>query len=114
MACKKFPKFSDCKDPNSYLPYSFSWADWVTNESTTLVDNVANREIIISVTEDFDVSEDTNPIVVGTITTDVANSIVYAWLSGGTAGLKYNVTCRITANNGMIEDQTAVLTCGEK
>jgi hypothetical protein len=114
MACLKFPKFTDCKDPNSYIPYSFDWSDWTTAESTTLVDDVDNREIIIAVTDNFDASEDTTPIVVGSILVDVPNSIIYAWLSGGTAGIKYNVTCRITASNGIIEDQTAVLSCGEK
>jgi len=111
MGCKKFKKFKDCHDPDANLPYSFTWNLWLTEETAVLVDDVDNRSITI--TPD-DVSGDTTPLVIGAIITDVDNGIIYVWLSGGTAGIKYNITCRITTDTGLTEDQTGILTCSEK
>ncbi len=112
MACEKILEFEDCKDPDSNLSYSFTWKPWIDKENTVLVDDVANREIIVSLVNDADI--DTNPLVVGVITVDVVNTIIYVWLTKGTVGLQYYITCKITAANGMTEDQTGILTCVEK
>ena len=111
MKCPAFKEFTDCKDPDSNLPYSFTWTGWLENEGALLVDNVNNREIIIVVEEG---EEDTSPLTAGSIVTDIPNGIIYVWLTGGTAGLKYYVTCRITTDTGKIEDKTGIITCGEK
>ena len=114
MACDAFIVWEDCKDPNSSLPYSFTWKAWTDKEQTTLVDNPANVDISFTLNIASEGEDDTTPIVLGLITVDVTNSKIYVLLTGGTAGISYDVTCRITAANGFIEDQTAVLHCAEK
>lgn len=112
MACPKIPKFEDCKDPDSKLPYSFTWTEWTTAESTTLVDDPANWDISISLVDDTET--DTTPLLVDSVVVDVIDSIIYVWLTGGTTGLQYYVECLVTFANGMIEPQTGIITCTEK
>jgi len=112
MACPRIVSFTDCKDPNSNLPYSFDWSDWLANEAATLVDNVANRVITISLVDDTEI--DALPLTAGTITTDVAQGKIFVWLTGGTVDLQYYLACRITASNGMIEEKTGIITIVEK
>ena len=112
MSCPKFFKWLDCKDPDSNIPYSFTWEPWITSENTSLVDNAVNNNITVTLAdlEEIDVA----PLVLGAVIVDVDNSIIYFWLSGGTAGLKYNITCEVITANGITEIQTGVLTCSEK
>lgn len=112
MACPRFVSFKDCKDPDSNIPYSFDWSAWTTAAGNTLVNNPANVDIIVDLVDPS--ATDTTPIVVGDILIDVPNSIIYFWMTGGTLGLKYNITCRITASDGIIEDRTGVLEVGHK
>jgi len=110
MACKKIKNFSDCQDPDARLPWSFTWTNWLDEESAVLVDDVANR--VIEITSDD--ASDSNPLVTGAIITDVPNGIIYVWLSGGTVGNKYLVTCRVTTDTGLIEDLSGYISCAEK
>lgn len=112
MACPKIESFEDCKDVDADLPYTFDWSAWTTDEATVLVDNVANYAItIVLVDED---ETDTTPLVVGTVTVDVAESKIHVWLSAGTAGLKYYIDCKVIAANGMTEEKSGILTCVER
>ena len=112
MACEPIPEFEDCKDPSSSLPYSFTWTNWMAAEGTTLVANVLNASIVITLQDEDET--DITPLVAGDITIDVANSVVFVQLTGGTEGLKYYITCHIIAANGYEEDQTGLLTCVHK
>ena len=110
MACSKIKTFPTCKDPDSDLPWSFTWKPFLDKEGALLVDASGNREIIITSDEDNDL----NPLVVGIISVDIINGIIYVRLKGGTVGVKYLVTCRITTDTGLIEDLSGYISCAEK
>jgi hypothetical protein len=70
------------KDPDAILDFLFDWSDWLnTGES------IASHTITISGTG-------------LTLDSSSENSgIVTAWLSGGTSGIVYSVTCNIVTDN---------------
>ena len=78
------------KDPNAKLDYKFDWSEWLeTAETITSYSLVVDTGIT-----EFSSSNDDDSVTV--------------WLTGGTAGLTYQVTCRITtdSNPTRIEDRT--------
>jgi hypothetical protein len=83
------------KDPDATLDYTFNWADWLND-----------GDAISSFTIDADdftiVSESNN---------DTAVTVV---LSGGTLNGSFPVRCRITTNDGYVDDRTIFLTIREK
>ena len=79
------------KDPDAVLDYQFNWASWLPSGDT-----------IASVT----VTADTGLVVDSSTST---SDTVTAWLSGGTAGVNYRVTCRIVTSGGRLDDRTATI-----
>ena len=85
MADNVFPK-----DPHAFLDWYFDWSDWL-----------AEGEIITD----------------HTITTDglvnelslVTGGSVVVWLSSGSPGVRYSVGCKITTNEGRIDERTIKL-----
>lgn len=70
------------KDPAALLDYQFDWTDWLDQGET-----------ISSYTIDADPGL--------TVHSDAQDGpVVTVWLSGGTAGRIYNVTCTITSSVG--------------
>ena len=65
------------KDPDGVLDYGFDWAEWL--------------------------GTDTISSYVLTLTTGITLAV---WLSGGTAGVKYDVACRITTTGGRTDERT--------
>lgn len=99
------------KDPNAVVDYLFDWAaktngrdpygsDWLASGET-----IASHEIVADsgITVDSSAAADTN-------------TSVRVWLSGGTAGETYRVTCRITTDNSpaRVEDRSILVTVAEK
>jgi hypothetical protein len=78
------------KDPDAKLDYKFDWSEWLeTGEKIT------SFSLIISTgLTEFSSSNDDDSVTV--------------WLTGGTSGITYQVTCRITtdSNPTRIEDRT--------
>lgn len=86
------------KDPQSVLDYRFDWAA-LTN-GFGVANWLATGEAIIDFT-----------ITVTGLTLDSASTVsddtaVVAWLSGGTVGEFYNVTCHIVTSAGREDDRT--------
>ena len=76
------------KDPSAVLDYAFDWTEWLaTGETIT----------------DHTITADTG-ITVDSWTESDGKVIV--WLSGGTAGINYKVTCLITTSAGRTDPRT--------
>lgn len=88
------------KDPNAVLDFKFDWRA-LTNGSGTS-DWLESGETISSHT----ITAATGITVDSSSLTDSSTSVT-VWLSGGTDGNKYNVTCRIVTSAGRTDDRTA-------
>lgn len=76
------------KDPNAVLDYVFDWSGWLPEGDQILTATV---------------TAPTGLVVDSVITTTTK---VTAWLSGGTAGSRYDVVCHITTADLRTEDRT--------
>jgi len=78
------------KDPDAVKDYPWDWSKWL--QQGEIIDRV--DWIVPDGITDSD-----------TTFTDTSATI---WLSGGSVGYDYPVTCRITTNQGRTDDQTRV------
>jgi hypothetical protein len=87
------------KDPNAILDYKFDWkaltngtgdTDWLASGETITTKTVA---VDTGLTKDSDALSDTN-------------TSVTVWLSGGTAGQRYNVACKIVTSASRTDERT--------
>lgn len=88
------------KDPDAVLDYKFDWSGWLASGET-----IVSKEI--SASDGLSVSS-------SSITDD--DTSVTVWLSGGTAGVWYDVTCRITTSSSpaRIDDRTIQIECKQR
>lgn len=76
------------KDPNANLDFSFGWANWLeTLETITTYELTVPAGLVKGLDSK-------------------ADKMVIVWLSGGTAGTTYNVTCKITTSLGRVDERT--------
>lgn len=87
------------KDPNAVLDYKFDWkgktnagkdSDWLTT-GETIISHTVTAAAGLTVDSSLTTDDDTS---------------VTAWLSGGTVGNRYSVTCHITTSAGRQEDSS--------
>ncbi len=84
--------FKDHKqDPDANLDWIFDWNPWLAEFET-----IANSEFIL------------DPGITMTAETHTTKTTT-VWISGGTEGLTYKVTNRITTNEGRIDDRSFTL-----
>ena len=98
MSIPAFPQ----KDPDSNLRYYWNWEPWVTVED--------GGEIV-----SYAVAIDNPPdaaLLIGD--TAIDGSVVMAWISGGTVEQTYTVRCRVTLQDGTIEDSSRTITIAPK
>jgi hypothetical protein len=88
------------KDPNATLDYSWDWSAWLAD--STPDDTISSFQIIVA----------SGTVTIGS--TGHLNGVVTAMISGGAAGEKAAVTCRITTNGGRIDDRTIYLKIKER
>lgn len=69
------------KDPDATLDYTFDWSNWLEDGEA-----IASRNVTVE-----------NGITLDS--SDFASPHITVWLSGGTAGETYDVTCEITTDN---------------
>jgi hypothetical protein len=79
------------KDPQARLDYPFSWADWLEAGDAITTATV------------------TVPAGITLDGTTIVGSTVVAWLTGGTAGDTYEVTCHIETTDGRIDERTRTI-----
>lgn len=84
------------KDPDATLDWIFDWNDWLAESET-----ISDAEFIL----DPGISID--PVKGFGNTTKTAT----VWLTGGTEGQVYRVTCRVTTSEGRIDDRSFTLRC---
>jgi hypothetical protein len=77
------------KDPDAVLDYGFDWGPWLGT------DTIATSTWIV---------ESPLTIVPASESNDSTTTLVY--ISGGTAGQDYDLTNRITTNDGRTDDRT--------
>ena len=85
------------KDPQAVLDYAFDWSDWL-----------AESESVISATVTMTPTGLTKP------SQSIIGDRVVFWLSGGTVGATYTVTCHVTTNQGRQEDRTMKVTVRQR
>lgn len=76
------------KDPSAVLDWQFNWTNWLAAAETI---SSATVTVESGLTKDSQ-SNDTSTVTV--------------WLSGGTLGETYEVTCRVTTNQGRTDERT--------
>jgi len=89
--------FRATKDANAVLDYTLDWSQWLTTG-----DNLATSTWITApgLVIDSDVLE--------------ADNTTTVWLSGGTAGMTYIVTNRITTTGARTEDRSITVFVTER
>ena len=85
------------KDPNAVLDYTFDWTAWLDD----VADTIATRQVVV-------------PSGITLDSSSIAGKKVIAWLSGGTAGQTYQITCRITTAGGRTDDRSIFVKIKER
>lgn len=102
------------KHPSNVEPYFFIWCDEDgTNTGTTSDDGELQGETISSYTATVQTgltksSDNKGAVTVGGIAYG-ANTVVTVWLSGGTAGSDYYVTCQVVTSNSRTLNHTMIV-----
>ena len=78
------------KDPSAVLDYKFDWSSWLASGET-----ISSHTI----TPESGITVDSSSI------TDTSTSVT-VWLSGGSAGIKYDVTCQIVTSASRTDERT--------
>ena len=89
------------KDPDAVLDYAFDWTDDAVDPWLQTGESINSHIVTVSagITKDSD-SE--------------ADGIITVWLSGGTAGERYVIACKIVTNLGRTDERSAVIYCEER
>ena len=82
-------------DPDAVLDYLFDWSDWLG------ADTIASHTVTAAAGLTVD-------------STEATTTTVTAWLSGGTDGASYAVTCHIVTAAGREDDRTVTITVQER
>lgn len=90
------------KDSNAVLDYKFDFAAATNGSGAT--DYLAAGETISTAT----ITAETGITVNSSAKSDNDTSVV-VWLSGGTAGTDYKVTCRIVTSASRTDDRSVVI-----
>lgn len=99
------------KDPDAILDFVFDWAPNTNGREGATTDWLESGETIASVT----VTASSGITVVKNSITDT-NTSVTVWLSGGTAGSKETVACKITTSTSpaRVDERTINLLIKER
>lgn len=107
-----FKKYSAKKDPDSDLDYGRNWGATVDDAGWLQETETITTSMWIITSE----TEQTPTLIMSTggqhISPDGKSTSI--WFEGGTAGVSYNITNRITTDQGRTEDRTGILTVEEK
>lgn len=94
------------KDPDAVLDYAWDWK--ALTHGTGLTDWLAAGETITAHTVTA------SAVTLTVDSSAVVDGLVTAWLSGGTVGIDYTVTCHITTSAGREDDRTMTIRVMER
>lgn len=96
------------KDPDEVLDYAFLWQD-----SLETAETVASKTVTVTTGITVDSSAiNASPVTFPIDGTDViqkTGSVVTVWISGGTVGATYTVSCRVTTSAGRTYERSFTL-----
>lgn len=84
------------KDPDSVLDYAFNWNEWLEPG-----ENINSHVITV----DDGITKDSS---------NNSSTVVTVWLSGGTAGINYNIACKIITSGGRTVERSITIRCRER
>ena len=90
-----FPKYTH--DPDARLDYLFDWAQWLSTDEDTITEATV-----------------TGPDGITVEPATFTDTGVSAWVSGGSAGESYDLTCHIVTAAGREDDRSITLVCKER
>lgn len=88
------------KDPDAVLDYSIAWDEWLDGDTIAS----ATWTVTSGLTKGAE-SINSGSVVLNGVPRPAA-SVATVWLSGGTAGTTYTVTCRVVTAAGRTEDRS--------
>jgi hypothetical protein len=101
------------KDPNSVEPYFFVWCDLDAGTNVSGDDGELQGATISTktITAAAGITVDSSSLAAVTVNgvSYAINTVVTVWLSGGTDGVDYNVTCRIVTSDSRTLEKTMVV-----
>lgn len=97
------------KDPDAVLTYGIAWGDWLAGRTLSTAAWTVPAGLVKGVE-----SINAAPLVDDDGTSHAAGTVALVKLSGGTAGLSYTVSCRVTTTDGDVDDRSIVILCGER
>ena len=97
-------------DPDAVLDYHFVWGNWLEDGETITSHTitVSSSSLVVDSSEIV-----ATQIAVGGVTYD-PSTVVKVWLSGGTAGRRYSVTCHIVTTDNRQDDRSITISCEER
>lgn len=81
------------KDPIAKLDYIFDWSDWLAESETILTAVI------------------TAPTGITASAGSINSGQVLTWLTGGTAGTRYTIACKITTNAERTDERSIIVDC---
>lgn len=79
------------KDPDATLDYTWDWTEWLVG-----ADTITNAVVLLSPGLTL-------------VSSNFSTTAVTAWIAGGSPGLPYSATARVTTTGGRIDDRTIVV-----
>ena len=86
------------KAPAAVLDFKFDWSDWLATGET-----ISTRTVTVST----GITKDSDSI------TDTSTSVT-VWLSGGTAGTSYTVTCQIVTSGSRTDERSITISVADR
>jgi len=84
------------KDPDAVLDYAFDWSSWLQSGETISS---------YSITVDSGLTKESD---------NESDGVVTVWLSGGTAGSEYTVSCKITTSMSRTDERSMTIKVMER
>jgi len=87
------------KDPDAKMPYTWDWSAWLSKVGSASISSAI-------------VSVPTGLTSYGAVS--IVGGMVSQIILGGTVGQSYSVSCKVTTNDGLIDQRTIVIDVAER